>query len=935
MRRPLTLPTALATTLICLSLPARAPAQSVSCDEAIATATSAYALGQFAEVIDAFAPCDIADLPLADQGRAYELLVRSYVAESRFDEAQRAVGDLIRVRRDFAGDSPLLADMVAQARLRHVSSVSKFAEDWREAPATIAVVTAEEIARRGYRDVEAVLHDLPGFDISRGNGDLYSTLYQRGYRSNATDRTLVLVDGIEQNDLHSNIAYISRQYPLSNIDRIEVIYGPASTIYGPNAFSGVINVITKEPEAVIGTRGNHAAHVQGAAGAFDTVFGEGTYAGRSPDNTVSWSVTGRVFRSSEPDLSWDRSWQYGFPDAFDRVPYDRFLTLEGKTLDKFLCARPVVAGGAVDVLGHPDRCAAPTAAAADLMRGVAAGLAEIRDLNGDGILEIVPTGLAVGRANALDRSLWTGPLSGRTFSFADPTKEWFGTAKLKFSDFTIGVQAWRSTQSTTPWYRDLARGEGGIWAPRQTSIFFTYTRPVAGNFDVNVLVRYKNDQIDDESTIPLMATYASGYLSLVDLINGTAPAYTTFKVDQVSTQFRTEVTTVYQRSRWNAVAGADIRDGSSQAGYFLEADGPLFSFETDPTPQEIKATDVGLFAQASYTWRRLKAVAGLRYDGNEVRENERVRVRSPGSDAPELVRVDDFGKFLSPRVALVATMGRRNGVLTAVPGQLIVKGIFSRASQQPSNFQRFASEPFVRELASPFLGRERATNTEVSIGWEPDEGTRIEVGAYAVDYSDVLHTALKVDPCCRPYVTGQFQSIGAFDVSGVQATLSKRWGDVSGYANYTYTEALNSDQLRDAFGEELAVDGRAVERLPIGDVARHKFNVGGTARLWNRFDTSLRLNFVGRRPTGGATTSRLNNADVPPYAVAHGAVAYRHEPRGMTLQLGLNNLFNVRYWDPGVRSAEFLGFAGRIPQPGFSAYAQLLLDVNVARRRTE
>ena len=123
--------------------------------------------------------------------------------------------------------------------------MSKKAENVLKAPATVIIITEEEIINRGYIDVEQVFHDLPGFDISKGQGANYSNLYQRGYRSIMTDRTLLLVDGVEQNDLVSDNAQISRQYPLSNIKRIEVIYGPASTMYGANAFVGVVNIVTK------------------------------------------------------------------------------------------------------------------------------------------------------------------------------------------------------------------------------------------------------------------------------------------------------------------------------------------------------------------------------------------------------------------------------------------------------------------------------------------------------------------------------------------------------------------------------------------------------------------------------------------------------------------------------------------------------------------
>jgi outer membrane receptor for ferrienterochelin and colicins len=905
---------------------------------ALESATTTYALGQYQEVIAALARCQIRLLPLADEGRAYELLAKAYLLEARFADAEAAVKDLIRVRRDYQPaltDPPLLAELVEEARRRLVRSVSKFPEDWREAPATVSVVTAADIARRGYRDVEEVLHDLPGFDVIRGNGDLYSTFYQRGYRSNATDRTLVFVDGIEQNDLHSNIAYISRQYPLTSVDRIEVMYGPFSTIYGPNAFSGVINIITREPDAMIGDAGSHAGRLQTSYGAFNTALADVTYAGRSADRTASWSVTVRRLHSDEPDLSGEQWWRYDLPARIPELPYAQGLVLEGRLLDRMLCSAFVPGAPTVNVLGHPERCAAPTRAVADLARAVAQGLAEVRDLNGDGQPDLAPTPAAVQRAQDLDRQLWMSA-QGPGVGFKDLSDDWFASGRVKFSNFNIGVQAWRSVHGTSPWYRDVNRGQGGTWVPRQASTYVSYARPINGYLDLNVLVSYRQSQIDDESVAPIVASYSSGYLNLVDLVDSTPGQFANIRVDHVSTQFRSEITAVYQRSdRWAGVAGVDVRDSSLQAGHYSRADRPLFSFTAEATPEEIKATDVGVFAQASYSWRRrLKAVLGLRYDGNEVRENEQVSLRVPGVAEPTLQNVEDFGKFLSPRAALVATMGQTTG-WTRIPGRFIAKAVFSRASQQPSNFQRFATEPFVREFASPFLGRERATNTELSASWEPEERTRVEVAGFVTRYSDVLHTALKVDGCCQPAVSGQFQSIGAFGVMGLQASASTTRGRLAAYANYSYTEAENRGTIRDEFGDTLALDGQAVTRLPIGDIARQKLNVGVSARWWDRLDTGLRMNVVGRRPTGSATTQRLNSETVPGFTVVNATLAYRDARRGATLLLGVNNLFDKKYYYPGVRSAEYFGYVGRLPQPGVNAFVQLTWDVNVAKRGVE
>ena len=88
----------------------------------------------------------------------------------------------------------LLAEVRSETATVEVSSVSKTRESLREAPATAIVVTAEEIERRGYHDLEALLDDLPGFDVSRTNGWTYSNVYLRGYRSDETNRMLVLID---------------------------------------------------------------------------------------------------------------------------------------------------------------------------------------------------------------------------------------------------------------------------------------------------------------------------------------------------------------------------------------------------------------------------------------------------------------------------------------------------------------------------------------------------------------------------------------------------------------------------------------------------------------------------------------------------------------------------------------------------------------------
>lgn len=117
------------------------------------------------------------------------------------------------------------------------------------APAVATVITAQDIEAIGATDMSEILDLVPGFNsLFRHQGDQWVF---RGIRTegNFSPDVLVMIDGIPQNDIHlaNQRRFISR-IPLVSIDRIEVIRGPYSTLYGTDALAGVVNIITKRPE---------------------------------------------------------------------------------------------------------------------------------------------------------------------------------------------------------------------------------------------------------------------------------------------------------------------------------------------------------------------------------------------------------------------------------------------------------------------------------------------------------------------------------------------------------------------------------------------------------------------------------------------------------------------------------------------------------------
>lgn len=122
------------------------------------------------------------------------------------------------------------------------------------APSVASVVTAEDIAAIGAADLDEVLETVPGVHVARspiGYNPIYTI---RGISTQYNPQVLMLVNGIPITGVFAgNRSQIWGGMPVENIARIEVIRGPGSALYGADAFSGVINIITKTAADIKGT----------------------------------------------------------------------------------------------------------------------------------------------------------------------------------------------------------------------------------------------------------------------------------------------------------------------------------------------------------------------------------------------------------------------------------------------------------------------------------------------------------------------------------------------------------------------------------------------------------------------------------------------------------------------------------------------------------
>jgi outer membrane receptor for ferrienterochelin and colicin len=176
----------------------------------------------------------------------------------------------------------------------------------RETPGILSVVSAEEIENSGARDLTDVLRLVPGFDIGQDVQFVQGISFRGNWANEG--KILVMVDGQPFNELLYQTTAIGNRFPIGLIERIEIIRGPGSAVYGGSAEYGVINIITK------------------AANSLDGVIVTGT-AGLHP-NAVGRTNAGIAIARKNGDFKWDASFYKGAGIITDQ-PYQDLYQEEG------------------------------------------------------------------------------------------------------------------------------------------------------------------------------------------------------------------------------------------------------------------------------------------------------------------------------------------------------------------------------------------------------------------------------------------------------------------------------------------------------------------------------------------------------------------------------------------------------------------------------
>ena len=139
-----------------------------------------------------------------------------------------------------------------------VFSVSKTTENSFKSPSAVFTLTHSDIKRSGATSIPEVLRLVPGIQVAQIDSSKWA-ITARGFNRQFSKKLLVMIDGRSiYNNLFSGVYWDARDVLLEDVDRIEVIRGSGSTIWGSNAVNGVINIITKEAVYTKGAMANIA-----------------------------------------------------------------------------------------------------------------------------------------------------------------------------------------------------------------------------------------------------------------------------------------------------------------------------------------------------------------------------------------------------------------------------------------------------------------------------------------------------------------------------------------------------------------------------------------------------------------------------------------------------------------------------------------------------
>lgn len=875
----------------------RVNSQEGSCNCNVDSLKDLYSVGQFEALKNNLKCCLSTKNKLSINGASQvrELLALTAIAEDSIELANSYLNEIITSRPNYIPQNQNLVFQELFYKVKKenlkvvVSSVSKRPEDIKTAPAVVEIIEAKDIIARGYVDLIDLLSDIQGFEISKTYSLNYSNVYQLGYRQDETKKTLIMIDGIEENDLYSNFAYLSRQYPISNIKAVEILYGPSSTMYGPRAFLGTINIITYSPKEEAGNyfenpdieKGN-ALYFNGnfSRGSFNSYDLDFTLGNSAKDKKIYYQLTARYFSSDEHDMSSEAFFDYDQNDL-DRFEYDHLSMSFNSESER----QRFLNQNNMDLIS-PYYNAVP---------------------NGLEISE-----LGIQKASQYDEAAYLGKVNGSYLNYSNHTEDFFVGAKISINDLMFGFRAWKRSEGLNHMQDlDIAPSRNGsVWAPTNQTIYVKYNHTFNEKLSFSLQTSLKNHSLGKETNRVNFIPFGNpkALLNLSDLVN-----YNNDSSDENRTnhgwrnqffyyqtlQGRNEIRFYYNSSNLNITFGTDHRMTFNQGDYFYHRNfntdfisesaykenlSNSFAQELGLSPSHqtnnniYKVNEVGSFLQANLILdEKLHLNGGFRYDRQMIGTNIGYEI-------------------IEPRLGVTFTSER-----------ITIKSNYSKGFQNVTLFDRYSTGG--DRIPNPNLKPEGINYLDFSLlGSNETERLNWSLTAFAYTVDNAIS---QTD---TPNGKSQNVNEGMYEVLGGMMSVKYRTKSFRFDLNGTYFDPFVADvPLKDLIQDELSGNSDSIEKEErIGDIASFRANAGLTVFLNNEsFNSSinLRANYVSEKIVGPTTTQSLNlglnnTGLIPEYFVVNSNFIFGFEQLpALKFSISANNLLNSLYYHPGIKAS--------------------------------
>lgn len=184
-----------------------------------------------------------------------------------------------------------------------VTTASKTGQRLSQAPATVTVISRDEFMRYGWQTVAEALTSVPGLYLSSGRDYLYAGVRGVSLPRDVNSRVLLLIDGHTMNNPWSAAGHLDEllAIPVEAVERVEVIRGPSSSIYGSNAFLAVVNIISRRSDAEAAAAPTQIV-VDGSASTLKR-FRSAQVARHRFDNGIELALRGVEVNAPGPDVA--------------------------------------------------------------------------------------------------------------------------------------------------------------------------------------------------------------------------------------------------------------------------------------------------------------------------------------------------------------------------------------------------------------------------------------------------------------------------------------------------------------------------------------------------------------------------------------------------------------------------------------------------------